>query len=240
MNVDVRAVWDVAGRHFAEWFLSAAVLANFIYLRATTQLSFLKVAPAQSMLLRGFRRKVSGIKDKRTREADFEKRIRLPWVASALASLLRESRAGLDFADLKNVTLLVCRNLEQALVSVHAPLGHRMPPQVLLACPSQLEQLRVHREKLLERFGGVDVLVLGILVRWRLFVLRAIDSIPEDIGISRLLAQLLGRLLQCVVEKFPIIRFGNYQMLNCLGDRPSIRSRPKIELRMGQGRDLVG
>jgi hypothetical protein len=41
-QVDLREIWDTVGRQSAEWFLLAAVLTNFIYLRGTTRLSFLK------------------------------------------------------------------------------------------------------------------------------------------------------------------------------------------------------
>jgi hypothetical protein len=50
MLVDPLAIWNIAGRHFTEWFLSAAVLANFIYLRCTTRLSFLKVTLADAAI----------------------------------------------------------------------------------------------------------------------------------------------------------------------------------------------
>jgi hypothetical protein len=42
MLFDVRGIWDIAGRHFAECFLSAALLTNLIYVRSSTLLSFFR------------------------------------------------------------------------------------------------------------------------------------------------------------------------------------------------------
>ena len=47
------------------------------------------------------------------------------------ASLLREYRAWLVFAELEDVTLLERGDFEQALVCVYSPLRHGMPPKVL-------------------------------------------------------------------------------------------------------------
>ena len=69
---------------------------------------------------------------------------------------------------------------------------------------------------------------------------RSIDSIPKDVGIGRRSFRFLGGCFNAFVEQLPIVRLRDDEMQHHLGDRPSIRLRPKIELRDGERRDFIG
>src|SRR5262249_29589010 len=157
---------------------------------------------------------------------------------SVLASLgrllLREARVSLDFTNLKDVALFVCRDEQRPLISVTPLSAHETRAEIVLRRSDVVDELRMLRAVRLQTCLEIAKLSRRPLGRDRNLAPRPVDAVPEDVRVS-VRREPFGRpSLDGPLQIVPVDGTDNDEVFDDFHDAPYVRGGTEVELFLGE------